>query len=344
MFILFVVISWVFSMVFIIGSIAAADLCFDSPDDRVAAMVLRYGDFQGLRPMSNSTEPFDIRNVDGDSLILLFLLYYIEGCPVDSAPQDLIDSISRVLTVLDESVDLVANVVSDPDLPAICGNSTTNLLTSNDTSVFQNTMCSVGEALVELQTYFSCDNWRPLYVLVMYDAVCYNANDGFYFVGITQFFIVVFAMIMLTCRVALKEVDFDKDEDGNDKRELEGLDNASAAMAAPPVPNDKWARMENAPFGEEEQINRRSWVSPLGNGNGSQQIGDDEQRNHSSWVSFSGTGNGSHQIGDDDQGNHRSWVTFSGTGNGSQQIGDEDQGNHSSWVSFGGWESQRTSN
>ena len=72
-----------------------------------------------------------------------------------------------MLTVLDEGVDLFANLVGDPDLPAICGNSTTNLLTSNDTSVFQKTLCSVGEALVELQTYFSYDNWRPLYVLVM---------------------------------------------------------------------------------------------------------------------------------------------------------------------------------
>ena len=318
MFILFVVISWVFSMVFIIGSTAAADLCVDSPDDRVAAMVIRYGDFQGVRPMSNSTGTFDIRNVDGDSLILLFLLYYIEGCPVDSAPQDLIDSLTRVLTVLDKSVDLVANVVNDPDLPAICGNSTANLLTSNDTSVFQNTLCSVGEALVELQTYFSCDNWRPLYVLVMYDAVCYNANDGFYFVGITQFLIVVFAMIMLTCRVAFTEVDFDKDEDGNDNRELEGLDNAAAAMAASRAPNDNGARMENAPIDDDEQINRRSWVSPLGTGNGSQQIGDDEQRNHSSWVSPLATGNGSQQIGDDEQRNHSSWVSLSGVGEESQ--------------------------
>ena len=38
-----------------------------------------------------------------------------------------------------------------------------------------------------------------------------------------KFLIVVFAMIMLTCRVALKEVDFVNDKDGNHNREPEGL-------------------------------------------------------------------------------------------------------------------------
>ena len=271
MFILFVVISWVFSMVFIIGSTAAADLCVDSPDDRVAAMLIKYGDFQGIEPTINSTGTFDIRNVDGDSLILLFLLYYIQGCPVDSSPQDYIDSLTRVLTVLDESVDLVMNVLSDIDLPAICGSDPVSLMTSNDTNVFQNTMCNVGEALVELQTYFSCANWRPLYRLVMYDAVCYNANDGFYYVAITQFLIVVFAMIMLTCRVAFTEVDFDKDEDGNDNnRELEGLDNTATAMAASSAPKDNGARIENAPMEEYEEKNHVPWASPSGTGSGSE--------------------------------------------------------------------------
>ena len=267
MFILFVVISWVFSMVFIIGSTAAADLCVDSPDDRVAAMVIKYGDFQGMNPMINSTGSVDFSNIDSESLMLLFLLYYIQGCPDDSSPQGFIDSITGVLTVLDDTVALIANAVSDINLPAVCGSDPIDLLTSDDTNVFENTICNVGVALVELQKYFSCQNWRPLYRLVMYDAVCYNANDGFYYVAITQFLIVIFAMIMLTCRVAFTEVDFD--EDGNGNRELEGIDNAAAAMADSPAPKDNVDMAENAPLEEYEQKNDHRWTSPSGTGSGS---------------------------------------------------------------------------
>ena len=44
----------------------------------------------------------------------------------------------------------------------------------------------------------------PLYRVVAYDAVCSNGTDGFYYVAITQFFIVAFAMIMVTLRFAFK--------------------------------------------------------------------------------------------------------------------------------------------
>ena len=44
----------------------------------------------------------------------------------------------------------------------------------------------------------------PLYRLVAYDAVCTNGTDGLYFVAITQFCVVVFAMIMVTLRFAFK--------------------------------------------------------------------------------------------------------------------------------------------
>jgi hypothetical protein len=44
----------------------------------------------------------------------------------------------------------------------------------------------------------------PLYRVVAYDAVCFNGTQGLYFVAITQFCIVAFAMIMVTLRFAFK--------------------------------------------------------------------------------------------------------------------------------------------
>lgn len=47
-------------------------------------------------------------------------------------------------------------------------------------------------------------NTGPLYRVVAYDAVCFNGTEGLYFVSITQFCIVAFAMIMVTLRFAFK--------------------------------------------------------------------------------------------------------------------------------------------
>jgi hypothetical protein len=43
-------------------------------------------------------------------------------------------------------------------------------------------------------------------------AICYDGNEGLYWVGITQFVIVVFAMVILTLRVAFKESHIPDDE------------------------------------------------------------------------------------------------------------------------------------
>lgn len=51
---------------------------------------------------------------------------------------------------------------------------------------------------------FAIQRTGPLYRVVAYDAVCFNGMEGLYFVSITQFCIVAFAMIMVTLRFAFK--------------------------------------------------------------------------------------------------------------------------------------------
>lgn len=52
--------------------------------------------------------------------------------------------------------------------------------------------------------FFTILRTGPLYRIVAYDAVCFNGTEGLYFVSITQFCIVAFAMIMVTLRFAFK--------------------------------------------------------------------------------------------------------------------------------------------
>jgi hypothetical protein len=59
-FILLVVLSWVFSMVFVIGSIGLADMCVDSPDSRMISLLQKH-------------------KSDFSPLIFHFIIFYISG-------------------------------------------------------------------------------------------------------------------------------------------------------------------------------------------------------------------------------------------------------------------------
>jgi hypothetical protein len=60
LFILLVLLAWVFSMVFVIGSIALADLCIDAPDMKLFALLQTY---------QNTASP----------IVLNFVQYYVSG-------------------------------------------------------------------------------------------------------------------------------------------------------------------------------------------------------------------------------------------------------------------------
>jgi hypothetical protein len=75
-----VICSWIFSMVFIVGSTMAADTCVDSPDERVQALLEIHGD-------------------SIDTVVKQFLLYYIQGCPADQVPSDLLTKVSEIQDV-----------------------------------------------------------------------------------------------------------------------------------------------------------------------------------------------------------------------------------------------------
>ena len=111
---LLVVNGWAFSMAFVIGSAATADLCRDSPNDKVLAFLERV---QGRY----LTQVYD------------FNAYYISGCPLDEQP---VNPISDRVIILSEVFRPVAALVLS--------------LQSSDPEAFQNT-CGDGVDTIELQ-------------------------------------------------------------------------------------------------------------------------------------------------------------------------------------------------
>lgn len=72
--------------------------------------------------------------------------------------------------------------------------------------------CSVATALLSVADLFTCRNIQSLYAIIAYKAICYDSNNGFSWIATTQFLIVFFSMIMLTLRVAFKEIGDELDE------------------------------------------------------------------------------------------------------------------------------------
>jgi hypothetical protein len=177
---------WIFSMVFVVGSLMTADTCYGGPDDRVASLLLEFGDFW-------------------DSFIIRAAVFYILGCPVgqNMEPDELIEKANNIKASIMDAVTMASATTSEgADLifEETCGISP--LIVSSSAVAASIWLCNFGKALTSIQIYFSCENWRPLYTEVFYNALCYQGNDAFFFITFSLFGIVILSMLMLSMRAA----------------------------------------------------------------------------------------------------------------------------------------------
>uniref|UniRef100_A0A7S3KZH1 Uncharacterized protein n=1 Tax=Amphora coffeiformis TaxID=265554 RepID=A0A7S3KZH1_9STRA len=189
LFILVVILSWILSMVFAIGSITTSDLCYESPDPRLLAFVETQDNWK-------------------TTLVYDFITYYLNSCPADKEPfalEEVVVGVNSVVGTLDGFLGQVKD--SAATVEAICGSDPGSTVSLADTLVDQ--MCSVTLIIQRVQRFLACDNWYPLYSLVAHDAVCANAAQGFLWLGATQFLIVVCAMVLLTTRASLYETKYE---------------------------------------------------------------------------------------------------------------------------------------
>lgn len=128
-------------MIFIIGSIAAADLCYGSPDKTVLTLLEQ-----------------EIVPVEG--IVQKLLIFYVKGCPIDSVPDDLSRTVSEILTSADMAASMASNFFEDEiyeAFTATCGSNTSFI---NATAIaVGGTICNLGVTLSEAALYFSCENW-----------------------------------------------------------------------------------------------------------------------------------------------------------------------------------------
>jgi hypothetical protein len=96
---LLVALSFVFSVVFIIGSIGSADVCYNSPDGKILAILEK-------------------EQEKNSSIILEFLIYYISGCPEDFEPSELLEKALRfaaAIPILGSLSNIIDNAKVSPE-------------------------------------------------------------------------------------------------------------------------------------------------------------------------------------------------------------------------------------
>ena len=119
--------------------------------------------------------------------------FYIGGCPPDQFPPDLFEAIDKVLDFLQILYQFSEDLgdLQPTWLAETCGASTdlTPLLALSES--LQSHVCLVANTLVDTNEFFQCDNWHPIYATTMYSAICYDMNEGFAWIALTQLIIVV---------------------------------------------------------------------------------------------------------------------------------------------------------
>lgn len=148
-FALCVVLGMLFAIIFIWGSTTTADLCYDSPDRRMTWVLNQTEDFLG-------------------STIYKFALYYIGGCPKDGHPADFITELREIVAVGREAYEtaLEAGETVAVDFQAVCGANADPTALEAAASGVGVVICYLGHALYDIEEFFSCKNWRPLYTTV----------------------------------------------------------------------------------------------------------------------------------------------------------------------------------
>lgn len=176
--------AFAFAIVFIMGSMAAADMCVDSPDNRILVILNRFRD--QLTPLAvdfasfyiNGKPPFRVSFCERPVDFSLSHTTILE-CPADSIPQEFstqIDFVLDTVPTLGNFSSLVAE--SSGAIQVVCGFNDASRLASVANTANEE-LCDIVQILDDIRLFFQCENWFPLYESTMYNTVCYDGTDGF---------------------------------------------------------------------------------------------------------------------------------------------------------------------
>jgi len=190
LFIFFLVVSWIFSTLFLVVQLGGADFCM-SPDKYVAQF------------LKNNRDMFD-------GLVLGFVIYYVSGCTITAPGTEALFKIASQISVVAEiSHNLLEQLdeKSAQDIIDICGLTERRAeALINIASTLHAGIHVLDKSLVGLREILACSTFNQIYVTMVHNAVCVESVNGLTYIFSTTMVISVFSMVMIMFRAALYPV------------------------------------------------------------------------------------------------------------------------------------------
>ena len=171
--IIFALLTLVVSIVFVAGAVATADWCHNGPDAKVSYLLDEYQD-----------------NVD--SVIYQFARYYVNTCDSELAPIRIVTQSQLSLNITTQVSGLLSqiNTFDEAVWREACGDSLTGLQVILEGLV--GGLCVLGQTVEDLNRYFWCRNWNPVYGFFMHDGICQDATEGIGWIAAATFWVRTF--------------------------------------------------------------------------------------------------------------------------------------------------------
>ena len=159
-------IAFVFALAFIIAAVAASDWCINSPDAKVTYLLDQV--FQPNTPTTN--------NNPLDSIIYTFAKFYVNSCQDEYSPIQPSQQSSRLQTGLHAVADFADTMgsLTVEEWSAVCGQDLTVLQTFSE--LIQQVLCLLTLTMEDVNRFFWCRYWSPIYTTFMHQAVCTNVR------------------------------------------------------------------------------------------------------------------------------------------------------------------------
>uniref|UniRef100_A0A7S2Y2X1 Uncharacterized protein n=1 Tax=Entomoneis paludosa TaxID=265537 RepID=A0A7S2Y2X1_9STRA len=181
-----------FSSAFFVAAVGASDFCINTPNTKVTWLL-------------------DDEKDSVNSAVYELAKFYANECSESFTPTRLrrqIGAVVAALRYLDQlSVKILA--INPQEWKDLCGSDFEILETM--VSWMQNQICIGGLTAEDLNQFLLCRNWFPVYEAFLYDALCFNGQEGMAWVAGSMTGIVFLSFFVLLFRAAA----FDSEEEAD---------------------------------------------------------------------------------------------------------------------------------
>jgi len=236
LFVVFMLLAWIISGVFLSAAVASSDFCVDP-------------DYNALRVLQEEKDHLSPVVYDA-------LGYYIKGCTGEyyTDTLDVFDVEMTAITVGTVALHELVNKTLTLDwngLASTCGSSFIPTMVQELLNEFDLILHNVFNVTDTVQETIRCSTLNPIYSGVVYGGVCDDAVGGFVWIFNTALVIAIFSMVMVTLRVAYYEI---QEEDEEDERHDDESDVDIEVDNDSDDDNDAWEDEENKKDATDESI------------------------------------------------------------------------------------------